>query len=157
MSAPVRSHVDAASRVAVITTTFAHAADVVWTLFADAGRLARWWGPPGMPMVVEHHDLRPGGRVDVVVETPDGPIRGHWSLHTVEPSRGLTFTFWSDGLEPVEIAVSITATSTTASEMTLTVQFSSDARLRHALDIGFVHGVARSCASAVAELAVPAT
>ena len=65
MTPTVHSHIDADERAVVITTSFDHPVAVVWSLFSDPTRLARWWGPPGMPMTIDHHELRAGGTVEV--------------------------------------------------------------------------------------------
>lgn len=148
MNPAVSSHVDEVRRTAVITTRFEHPVEVVWTLWSDAAKLARWWGPPGMPMTVDHHDLRAGGSVELTVDTPGGTIRGRWSIHAVAAPHALAFTFESDGLDPTEISVEITAASPSSTAMTVTARFASDAAMHHAVEIGFVAGVARSCAQA---------
>lgn len=144
MTASVHSHVDHGERQAVVTTRFDHPIDTVWTLWSDPAKLARWWGPAGMPMTVDHHDLHVGGAVAVTVETPGGAIRGRWSIQEVEPPHRLRFTFASDGLEPTEISVRLTEESAASTAMTLTIRFSSEATMQHALEIGFDAGVALS-------------
>lgn len=148
MTPAVNSHVDTAERTAVITTFFDRPVDVVWTLFSDPTKLARWWGPPGMPTAIDRHDLRPGGSVRLTVTTSDAEIRGRWSIHEVAAPHTLSFTFSSDGLSPTEITVHLEATTDSSTSMTITARFASDDTLRHALDIGFVDGIARSCATA---------
>ncbi|MDQ2678449.1 MAG: SRPBCC domain-containing protein [Actinomycetota bacterium] len=148
MKPKVQSHVDHAERAAVLTTDFDHPIEVVWTLFSDPAKLERWWGPPGMPMTVDRHDLRPGGTVEVTVTTDGGVIRGHWTIRAVDAPTHLSFTFESDGLDPTAITVDITATSDASATMAITARFVTDDDLRHALDIGFTEGLARSCASA---------
>ena len=144
MSPQVTSHVDTAERTAVVTTEFDQPIAVVWTLWSDPAKLAQWWGPPGMPMIVHRHQLQPGDVTEFTVELPDGAIRGQWAIHTVDPPRALTFTFSSDGLEPTDIAVQLIETSATSTTLHMTLQFTSDEIMRHALDIGFIDGVARS-------------
>lgn len=148
MNPEVHAVVDPDERTATITTGFEQPVDVVWTLWSDPDKLARWWGPPGLPMTVDHHDLSPGGRVDVTVRTGRSIIRGHWSNIAVEPPRSLRFTFASDGLEPTEIEVLIERSSDAATTMTITARFASDADLGRALEIRFVDGLARACESA---------
>lgn len=148
MTPVVQSRVDADERVAVITTEFDHPPEVVWTLFSDPDRLAGWWGPPRMPMTIHRHELRPGGTVDLSVTTPGGEIRGRWRIHHVAAPHALAFTFTSDGLDPTEIAVDIRPTPSGSTTMTIEARFASDPSMRHALDIGFVDGVTRSCTAA---------
>lgn len=148
MSGEVEAVVDAAERRATITTTFEHPVATVWTLWSDPEKLARWWGPPGVALAVDHHDLRVGGRVEVRVDLGDTVIRGHWSILALDPPRSLRFTFASDGLDPTELDVRLDATSATTTTMTVSAGFRSDAELAHALELGFVDGLTRSCASA---------
>ncbi len=149
MTAAVTSRVDAAERSAVITTSFDHPVEVVWTLFSDPGKLARWWGPPGMPMTIERHDLRPGGSVELTVSAGGDEIRARWAIHEVAAPHTLHFTFSSDGLDPTDVTVTIAAASDSSATLTITVRFRSDADMRHAIDIGFVEGVTRSCTTAL--------
>lgn len=152
MTLKVQSVVDPHERTATITTTFEQQIDVVWTLWSDPVKLAKWWGPPGVPMAVDHHDLSVGGHVDITVHAAGSVIRGHWSIIAVEPSRSLRFTFASDGLEPTDIDVLIEQTSDATTTMTITARFTTDADLRHATEIGFVDGLTRACESARATL-----
>jgi uncharacterized protein YndB with AHSA1/START domain len=156
MTATVSSHVDTAQRTAVVTTIFGHPIELVWTLFSNPTKLTRWWGPPGMPMTIDRHDLRPGGTVELTVSTPDAPIRGRWTIQEVAAPHRLAFTFASDGLSPTEIVVELAATSDASTMMTITARFTSDDTLRHALDIGFVEGVVRSCTAAHDAIVAPA-
>lgn len=148
MSSKVRAVVDPDERTATITTRFEQPIDAVWTLWSDPAKLARWWGPPGVPMTVDHHDLVPGGHVDVTAHAAGTVIRGRWSIIAVDPPRSLRFRFTSDGLEPTEIDVSIEPASPATTTMTITARFASDADLGRAIEIGFVDGIARACESA---------
>lgn len=148
MTGRVDATVDPAARIATITTTFERPLADVWSLWSDPDKLARWWGPPGIPMTVDHHDLRPGGRVEVTVRAGSAVIRGQWSVAEVEPPRSLRFTFSSDGLEPTEIEVAIDPVTDTTTAMVVTARFASDVDLDHALAIGFVDGLTRSVRSA---------
>ncbi|WP_370326477.1 SRPBCC domain-containing protein [Euzebya sp.] len=144
----MRSRIDGAARAAVVVTEFDRPAEAVWSLFSDPLALARWWGPPGMPMAVEHHDLRPGGRVEITVQTPAGEVRGRWTVHEVVPPHLLRFTFTSDGLDVTEITVEISDAGGSRTAMEVTAHFTSEEAMRHAVHIGFVEGLARSCATA---------
>lgn len=152
MNEKVQTTVDPNARTATITTTFNRPIEAVWTLWSDPDKLARWWGPPGVPMTVDHHDLAPGGRIDVAAHVAGSVIRGRWSIIAVEPPRSLRFTFASDGLEPTEIDVRIEPVSQATTTMTVTARFASDSDLDDATEIGFVEGVARACESAHAVL-----
>jgi uncharacterized protein YndB with AHSA1/START domain len=148
MTPDVRSNIDPDQRTAAITTSFERSIDVVWTLWSDPDKLARWWGPPGVPMTVDHHELTLGGRVEVTVRFDGSVIRGRWTILAVDAPRSLSFTFESDGIGPTRIDVAIEPVSDTRTTMTLTARFATAADLRHAAEIGFAEGLARSVASA---------
>lgn len=148
MTAPVESQIDPVGRRVVVTTEFNQPPEVVWRLWSEPARLARWWGPPGRAMTVDEHDLRPGGKVVVTVATPDRPIRGRWKIHDVEPPHRLTFTFESDGIDPTTIEVDMLPSGPGATTMQISVRFASDDAFQHARSIGFDAGLRRSIAHA---------
>lgn len=144
---------DEDNRSAVIETSFDHDVDTVWTLWADPGRIARWWGPRGIPLTVDHHDLRPGGSVRVTAHVPDRqPIRATWEIVRVEPPSLLAFTLRGDGVEPADVAVSITRADARGTQMTVVIRFQSDGGYAHARALGVTDGIARAVASAHAVL-----
>ena len=79
---------DSAENVPSVTTDveLEHAPDVVWELFADADRLARWLGA-GSAI-----DLRVGGAVVTPDPVSGRPKRGR--VERVEAGRSLTLTWW---------------------------------------------------------------
>jgi uncharacterized protein YndB with AHSA1/START domain len=155
MSAEVRSVIDPDERTATIRTSFEQPIEVVWTLWSDPDKLAAWWGPPGVLMTVDHHDLTPGGRVEVTVHFGDSVIRGRWLITSVGAPRSLTFTFESDGIGPTRIEVLLEVSPDAGTTMSVTARFATDADLRHAAEIGFADGIARSVAFAHAALTRP--
>jgi uncharacterized protein YndB with AHSA1/START domain len=71
---------------------FAAPPERVWQLWADPRALERWWGPPTHPVVVEEHDLTPGGAVTYLMTGPDGERhRGWWRVTSVDPPTSLEF------------------------------------------------------------------
>jgi uncharacterized protein YndB with AHSA1/START domain len=51
-------------------------------------QLERFWGPPGWPATFTAFDLRPGGRVDYRMASPQGErSAGSWEVLNVEPGR----------------------------------------------------------------------
>jgi uncharacterized protein YndB with AHSA1/START domain len=64
--------------------------------------MAQWWGPQGCTVPVCDLDVRPGGRLHIVIRSPQGedyPIVGEY-VEIVRPSR-LVMRRHSPGLRPV--------------------------------------------------------
>ncbi len=56
----------------VVTRVFDFPRDLVWKAFAEAERIAHWWGPKGCPIRVAKLDFRPGGIFHYSVALPNG-------------------------------------------------------------------------------------
>lgn len=79
-------------RSIAITCHFAAPVDRIWTFWTDARQLERWFGPPGYPLTVTEHDLRPGGRVTYYMTSPEGEkFGGYWDVREVEPTTRLAY------------------------------------------------------------------
>lgn len=64
----------------------------VWAAWTDPVRMAQWWGPKGFTNPVCELDVRPGGRIWIVMRAPDGsdhPMSG--VFEDVAPPRRLVF------------------------------------------------------------------
>ncbi len=75
----------------------------VWQMWANPGRLQRWWGPPTYPATVVEHDLTPGGSVTYYMTGPEGDQpRGWWRVLAVDAPHRLEFEdgFADDAGEP---------------------------------------------------------
>jgi uncharacterized protein YndB with AHSA1/START domain len=61
----------------------------VWAAWTERDRLAKWWGPKGMPLAVLALDVRPGGLFHYSMELPSGDKWfGRFDYEAVEaPSR----------------------------------------------------------------------
>jgi uncharacterized protein YndB with AHSA1/START domain len=69
----------------------------VFAAFADAARLARWWGPEGFSSRFEVFDLRPGGAWRFVMRGPDGSeYRNENRFIAVEPPTGVEIEHLAD-------------------------------------------------------------
>jgi uncharacterized protein YndB with AHSA1/START domain len=95
-----RTSVDATERERelVITRIFDAPRDLVFRVWTEPDRVARWWGPQGFVTAYCNMDVRPGGAFRVCMRSPAGAE--HWKQgvyrEVVEPER-LVFTFaWED-------------------------------------------------------------
>ena len=62
--------------------------DRLWNAFTDPRQLERFWGPPGWPATFTTFDLRPGGRVDYHMTSPQGERSGgSWEVLNVDEGR----------------------------------------------------------------------
>src|SRR4051812_40832107 len=75
-----------------MTAEFAATPERVWRLWADAGQLSRWWGPPSWPATFTEHQLTPGGHSSYHMTGPNGDeSHGWWEIVTVEPPQRISF------------------------------------------------------------------
>ncbi|KGN30653.1 activator of HSP90 ATPase [Knoellia sinensis KCTC 19936] len=87
-------------RSIVVTCDFPAPVARIWDFWTDPRQLERWFGPPGYPLTVTSHDLRPGGRVNYYMTSPEGEkFGGFWDIATVEPTSRLEYT---DGFADAE-------------------------------------------------------
>jgi uncharacterized protein YndB with AHSA1/START domain len=86
-----------AERELRIERVFNASRERVWRANTDPEQLARWWGR-GHPLVIEAHELRPGGHWRFIEKTPRGPqgFEGRFS-EILAPER-LVRTFEWDGM-----------------------------------------------------------
>lgn len=138
----VASSTDGRRRRIEVISELAAPPEQVWELWASPDRLARWWGPPGHPMVVEHHDLREGGSVRFHVRLPGGTrIHARFEVLSASPPSTLLVTFHTEDLEPAMVDVGIAPVGDDRSRMTIAIGFPSDEAMQDAVDIGFDRGV----------------
>ena len=103
---------EAPVRDLVFTRRLAAPRALVWRLWTDPLHLARWWGPHGFTTPVCEADVRPGGRLFIVMRGPDGteyPMRGAF-LEVVPPERLVftTFPVDEDGNPQIDGRVTVT-------------------------------------------------
>lgn len=61
--------------------------DVVFSCYADAKKLVRWWGPRGFSITTEHIDVVTGGEWRFVLHGPEGKdYKNHIRFGAIEPS-----------------------------------------------------------------------
>lgn len=91
-------HVDAEVPLVRITRGFDHPVASVFRAHVDPGLFARWVGPRGVPMEVEHFDCRSGGAYRYVHRTPGFDAWFHGSFHEVRTDERIVQTFTFEGM-----------------------------------------------------------
>jgi uncharacterized protein YndB with AHSA1/START domain len=141
---------DAESRSMSIVAEYPVSTARVWRLWADPRQLERWWGPPGYPATVTHHDLSAGGLVVYHMTTPEGERHhGGWRVRRAEPPSRLEVEAYfadEDGNESTELprgtmVVAIDEAGAGASRMTITSTWASEDDMRTALEMGMEEGM----------------
>jgi uncharacterized protein YndB with AHSA1/START domain len=62
----------------------------VWELWANPGKLGRWWGPPDYTTTFEPYELSAGNEMAHCMTGPDGDKHeGVWRIESVDPPRSL--------------------------------------------------------------------
>jgi uncharacterized protein YndB with AHSA1/START domain len=83
---------DLDARTLTITAEFAAPVERVWEVYADPRQLERVWGPPTHPATFVDHDLRPGGRMNYYMTSPEGEkYYGYWTVTDVSAPSGFAF------------------------------------------------------------------
>jgi uncharacterized protein YndB with AHSA1/START domain len=83
-----------------ITRTFRAPRDLVWQAWTDPRLLAQWFGPKGYTNPVCDVDVRPGGRLEIHMQAPDGTVYPSVGTYLeVDPPRRLVFTSGAFALE----------------------------------------------------------
>jgi uncharacterized protein YndB with AHSA1/START domain len=84
----VETHID--DLTLTVVADFNAPVEKVWELWADPGKLGRWWGPPEYSTTFEHYDLAVGSEMAHVMTGPDGDKHeGVWRIEAVDPPRSL--------------------------------------------------------------------
>jgi uncharacterized protein YndB with AHSA1/START domain len=100
---------DPMKREVLITRVFDAPRELVWKAWTDPKHLAKWWGPHHFTNPICDLDVRPGGRLYIVMCAPDGveyPMRGVFR-EIVEPER-LVFTAVAEDKEGTALLESLT-------------------------------------------------
>lgn len=85
---PANSHPSPATQgqELIITRTFDAPRELVFKAFAEAERLAQWWGPKGCTIQVSKLDFRPGGVFHYRMSMPDGfEMWGRFTYREIVP------------------------------------------------------------------------
>jgi uncharacterized protein YndB with AHSA1/START domain/ketosteroid isomerase-like protein len=84
-------------REIIITRTFDAPRALVFGMFTDAKHLAAWWGPHGWTNPRAEADPRPGGKILIDMQAPDGtvhPMGG--AFDEIVPHERIVFTTFVD-------------------------------------------------------------
>lgn len=82
----------------VISRTFEAPQALLWKALTEPERMAKWWGPKGLPVAAAKMDFRPGGQYLYGLKTPDGgTMWGRFVYREIEePSRIVVVSSFSD-------------------------------------------------------------
>lgn len=120
----------------------------LWQAFTTPDQLARFWGPPGWPATFTSFDLRPGGRVDYHMTSPQGQRSGgSWEVLSVDEGRSFEVndSFVGDDGEKLEgfpsmrMVFSFEPTDA-GSRLTNTTYFTSAEALEQVVALGAIEG-----------------
>src|SRR4051794_25616045 len=76
----------------VITRVFDAPRELVFQAFAEAERLAQWWGPKGFTIHVSRLDFRPGGIFHYRMAAPDGQdMWGRFAYREIVPPERIVW------------------------------------------------------------------
>ena len=104
-----KSAVDPMKREIHLTRVLDAPSELVWKAWTDPKHLAKWWGPHGFTNPVCEIDLRPGGRLYIIMRSPDGveyPMKGVFR-EIVEHER-LVFTAVAEDTQGIPALESLT-------------------------------------------------
>lgn len=141
-------HTDPETRTMTLVAEFPVPVERLWGAFADPRQLERFWGPPGFPATFTSFDLRPGGRADYRMTSPQGErFLSLWRISEVdEPDRIVFEDLFSteDGAVDEAMPASETVLSFEpvgeGSRVTVRTSFSSDEDLDRMLEMGMLEG-----------------
>jgi uncharacterized protein YndB with AHSA1/START domain len=82
----------------VITRVIDAAPETVFKAFTDPNDMLRWGGPKSHPMVDTEGDVRPGGRWNATLRSPEGEeLKQSGVWREIDAPRHLAYTFGWDG------------------------------------------------------------
>ncbi|SEO85728.1 SRPBCC domain-containing protein [Amycolatopsis saalfeldensis] len=80
-------------REVVFTRTVRVERSLVWRLWTESRHLAQWWGPHGFTNPECAIDPRPGGRLGILLRSPDGDeYLNVGAVQLIDPPAQLVFT-----------------------------------------------------------------
>jgi uncharacterized protein YndB with AHSA1/START domain len=93
MTTKAKASEDLTGREFIITREFAAPRELIFKVWTDPKHLAQWWGPRGFTNPVCEWDVRPGGKIYVVMRAPNGeryPMGGEF--REIVAPENLVFT-----------------------------------------------------------------
>jgi uncharacterized protein YndB with AHSA1/START domain len=94
-----------------LARTLPAARATVFAAFADAGTLARWWGPEGFTIPALDFEPRVGARYRIAMRPPGGePFHLTGEFTAVEPPARLAFTFTWEPPDPDDVTTAVDVT-----------------------------------------------
>ena len=141
---------DPQARTMTLDAEFDATPERIWELWADPRQLERWWGPPNYPATFTAHDLRPGGRMEYHMTTPEGDQpRGFWEVLEAQAPTHLVVRdgFANDDGTPNTdmplgtMRVSINAIGGGRTRMSIESEFPTDEAMEQLLAMGQEEGM----------------
>ncbi|GAA3342709.1 hypothetical protein GCM10017714_32230 [Curtobacterium pusillum] len=141
-------HTDPEELTMTLVAEFPVPVERLWGAFADARQLERFWGPPGFPATFTTFELRPGGRADYRMTSPQGErFLSLWRISEVDEPRRIVFEdlfSTEDGAVDESLPASETVLSFesvgSGSRVTVLTSFASSADLARMLEMGMLEG-----------------
>jgi uncharacterized protein YndB with AHSA1/START domain len=141
-------HTDPEELTMTLVAEFPVPVERLWAAFADPRQLERFWGPPGFPATFTSFDLRPGGRADYRMTSPQGErFLSLWRISEVDEQRRIVFEdlfSTEDGTVDESMPGSETVLSFErvgdGSRVTVLTSFGSAADLDRMLEMGMLEG-----------------
>jgi glutathione S-transferase len=91
----------------VIRRTIPATVDELFDAWLDPDSLAQWMHPGSTVRSTASVDARVGGAFEVVMHTPDKPLRHHGEYRHIERNKKLAFTWISDATQHTETLVTV--------------------------------------------------
>jgi uncharacterized protein YndB with AHSA1/START domain len=116
--------------------------DLVWKVYTDPERIARWWGTHGSTTEVVEMDLRPGGCWHYISHAPDREIGFLGEYLEVDPPRRIRRTFGVEGAEfaPGNETMTLEDLGDGRTKITERGHFGSQADIDFQVGVGMVEG-----------------
>jgi len=141
-------HTDPEELTMTLVAEFPVPVERLWGAFADPRQLERFWGPPGFPATFTSFDLRPGGRADYRMTSPQGErFHALWQVTAAEEPERITFRDLfadADGTVDESLPASETVLSFErvgeGSRVTVLTSFASSADLDAMIRMGMLEG-----------------